>query len=211
VRAAAALSVLLAAAGSAYAPPSSSAALPLILPPVTVKYSPTALLQDADLHEQAHLHSQDPHFNPPLQVSYRISSPFGRRTHPIAGRRHTHTGADLAAPRGTDVLAIAEGTVHRIVQTPGGYGRLVVIAHDAGYSSWYAHLERFAPTLAVGHRVQQGTLLGQVGSSGSATGPHLHLEIRQHNAPMEPMALLQPLPDPASPGASGWGMRASPP
>ena len=206
--------LLLTAIGSAAALGSAGAALPLALPPSVLQQPATCLLDAVHLRPLMVIPAppQSPAFTLPLRLTFRVSSPFGGRVHPIAGKRHQHTGADLAVPRGTGVQAVAAGTVERIVQTRGGYGRLVVVAHDAGYTSWYAHLDRFAPGLAVGQHVQQGTPLGQVGSSGAATGPHLHLEIRLHDAPLEPLALLHPPAVPAAPGAGGsWRMQASPP
>ncbi|GAB3048839.1 M23 family metallopeptidase [Stenotrophomonas tumulicola] len=146
---------------------------------------------------------------------YRISSPFGRRTHPIRGRRHLHSGVDLAAPRGTSVLAIAAGTVVDIQQRQTGYGCYVVVDHGDGYRSWYAHLQAFAPGLRIGSRLLRHQPIGQVGSSGAATGPHLHLEIRHDEVPQEPLALLHPAP-PEAPAtiigiAPAWRANAAPP
>lgn len=175
---------------------------------------------DAREVEQPHRAAGAQAFHPPLQGGYRLSSPFGPRTHPIRGRQHLHAGADLAAPRGTPVHAVSDGIVTALRSTPGGYGRLVTVSHAGGYSSWYAHLQHFADGLRVGQHVQRGTLLGAVGSSGAATGPHLHLEIRHHAVPQEPMALLTP-PSPAPPFAAPartvpgavtpWRHQASPP
>lgn len=157
-------------------------------------------------------------FAEPLS-SYRVSSRFGRRTHPIRGRRHLHSGVDLAAPRGTRVLAIAAGTVVDIQQRQTGYGRYVVVDHGDGYRSWYAHLQGFAPGLRIGARLQRHQVIGQVGSSGAATGPHLHLEIRHDEVPQEPLALLHSVPSPTSTPlpasivgiAPAWRANAAPP
>lgn len=154
-----------------------------------------------------------PVFVAPL-ADFRLSSPFGSRRHPIRGRSHRHSGADLAVPRGTGVRVVADGTVTAIRTLRTGYGRHVVVDHGAGYSSWYAHLDSVEATLRVGDAIPGGTRIGAAGSTGSATGPHLHLEIRLDDVPVEPMALLHPAPvsAPAVIGiAPAWRANAAPP
>lgn len=119
----------------------------------------------------------------------RISSRFGPRVHPMRGERHTHSGVDFAAPAGTPVVAAALGTV-QFVGTGAGYGKYVVVRHRDGYATYYGHLSRFAPKLRVGMPVKQGDALGEVGSTGSATGPHLHFELRAHSRPTDPLAKM---------------------
>lgn len=106
----------------------------------------------------------------------RISSHFGTRVHPVTGARHVHSGVDLAAPAGRAVHASERGVVTFIGTEPRGYGKYVVIRHDGGYTSYYAHLSAFEPTLRTGTRVVRGQQVGAVGSTGTATGPHLHFE-----------------------------------
>ncbi len=152
-------------------------------------------------------------FEAPL-ADFRLSSPFGPRRHPIRGRAHSHSGADLAVPRGTPVHAVADGTVVALRTLRTGYGRHVVVDHGNGYSSWYAHLDRIDGTLHVGDAITRGSVVGTAGSTGSATGPHLHLEIRLHGVPMEPMALLQQAPTAPAPIigiAPAWRANAAPP
>lgn len=154
-----------------------------------------------------------PVFVAPL-ADFRLSSPFGPRRHPIRGRAHSHSGADLAVPRGTPVHAAADGTVVAIRTLRTGYGRHVVVDHGNGYSSWYAHLDTIDGALRLGDTIARGDRVGTAGSTGSATGPHLHLEIRHHGVPMEPMALLQQAPatPPAIIGiAPAWRANAAPP
>jgi murein DD-endopeptidase MepM/ murein hydrolase activator NlpD len=116
------------------------------------------------------------------------------------GRRYqsAHPGIDYAAPIGTPVHATADGTVEfRGVQ--GGYGNLVVLKHRGTLSTYYAHLSAFADTLAQGARVRQGELLGYVGRTGWATGPHLHYELRVDDKPVNPeefVAVAEALADP---------------
>lgn len=120
----------------------------------------------------------------------RISSPFGARVHPVSGARHVHSGVDLAAPAGRAVHASERGVVTLIGTEPRGYGKYVVIRHDGGYASYYAHLSAFEPTLRVGARVVRGQRIGAVGSTGTATGPHLHFEVRRQARVVDPIGLV---------------------
>ncbi|NTX26282.1 M23 family metallopeptidase [Burkholderia pyrrocinia] len=120
----------------------------------------------------------------------RISSQFGVRVHPVTGARHVHSGVDLAAPAGRAVHASERGVVSFIGTEPRGYGKYVVIRHDGGYASYYAHLSAFEPTLRTGARVVRGQRVGAVGSTGTATGPHLHFEVRRHDRLVDPVALV---------------------
>ncbi|VWD20338.1 peptidase M23 [Burkholderia lata] len=121
----------------------------------------------------------------------RISSHFGTRVHPVTGARHVHSGVDLAAPAGRSVHASERGVVTFIGTEPRGYGKYVVIRHDGGYASYYAHLSAFEPALRTGMRVVRGQRVGAVGSTGTATGPHLHFEVRRHDRLVDPVALVQ--------------------
>ncbi|MCA8050224.1 M23 family metallopeptidase [Burkholderia arboris] len=120
----------------------------------------------------------------------RISSPFRARVHPVSGARHVHSGVDLAAPAGRAVHASERGVVTLIGTEPRGYGKYVVIRHDGGYASYYAHLSAFEPTLRVGARVVRGQRIGAVGSTGTATGPHLHFEVRRQARVVDPIGLV---------------------
>jgi len=122
----------------------------------------------------------------------RVSSTFGMRKHPVHGYWGGHKGVDYAAPNGTPIHATAEGEVTFIGQQRG-YGNVIYIKHDNRYSSVYAHQSRFAAGLKKGSRVQQGQLIGYVGSTGWATGPHLHYEVRVNNAPINPLSVDVPL------------------
>ncbi|MGN7982170.1 M23 family metallopeptidase [Burkholderia sp. 22313] len=120
----------------------------------------------------------------------RTSSRFGARVHPVSGARHVHSGVDLAAPTGRAVHASARGVVSFIGTEPGGYGKYVVVRHAEGYASYYAHLSAFEPSLRTGMRIARGQRVGAVGSTGTATGPHLHFEVRRNNRPIDPVALV---------------------
>ncbi|RKU03923.1 M23 family peptidase [Burkholderia sp. Nafp2/4-1b] len=120
----------------------------------------------------------------------RTSSRFGARVHPVTGARHVHSGVDLAAPAGRAVHSSERGVVSFIGTEPGGYGKYVVVRHGGGYASYYAHLSAFEPTLRTGMRIARGQRVGAVGSTGTATGPHLHFEVRRHNRVIDPVALV---------------------
>ncbi|MDX2257196.1 MAG: M23 family metallopeptidase [Pseudanabaenaceae cyanobacterium bins.39] len=110
----------------------------------------------------------------PLIIPSVISSIFGERVHPITGKVTFHQGTDLAAPEGTPVVAAFSGYVE-VSGWVGGYGLMVVISHGDTHETRYAHLSEVL--VKPGQKVKQGTVIGLVGSTGMATGPHLHFEI----------------------------------
>jgi murein DD-endopeptidase MepM/ murein hydrolase activator NlpD len=114
----------------------------------------------------------------------RFSQGVGARRHPVYGYRSCHTGIDLAGSTGTPVAAAATGIV-TAVTTLRAYGRVIVIAHNGGLSTMYAHLSRFNVT--VGQGIAVGDTIGYVGSSGWSTGPHLHFEVHVNATPYNPM------------------------
>lgn len=126
----------------------------------------------------------------------RISSGFNlNRFHPILQTRRPHIGVDYAAPTGTPVMATADGVV-TIRGVQGGYGNLVEIRHTGGYMTRYAHLNGFASGYRVGDRVSQGQVIGYVGMTGLATGPHLHYEMHRNGSPVDPLNVDIPAGDP---------------
>lgn len=117
-----------------------------------------------------------------------INSPYGlRRLGGEPGVRQ-HKGVDIAAPRGTAVLATAEARVLRIGNDPRGYGAFVELAHPNGMTSFYAHLSRI--DVASGDVVTAGARIGLVGSTGYSTGPHLHFEVRRAGAQVNPARVI---------------------
>ncbi len=114
----------------------------------------------------------------------RLSQNVGPRRHPVFGYRSCHTGMDLAAGTGTPIGAAATGIV-TAVTTLRAYGRVIVIAHNGGLSTMYAHLSRF--NVSVGQGVAVGDTIGFVGSSGWSTGPHLHFEVHVNGTPYNPL------------------------
>lgn len=129
----------------------------------------------------------------------RITSRFSHsRLHPILGRWRAHLGTDYGAVPGTPVHAVADGVVTR-AGFWGGYGRVVELRHPTGIRTRYAHLGGISRGTRVGHSVRQGDLIGWVGSSGLASGPHLHYEMVVDGRPMDPRRVNlpagEPLPD----------------
>ena len=106
----------------------------------------------------------------------RLSSPFGKRKHPILGYTKLHTGTDFAAPMGTPIMASGSGTITR-AKWCGGGGNCIKIKHNSTYETVYAHMKNFAKGMKVGRKVKQGQIIGYVGSTGMSTGPHLHYEV----------------------------------
>lgn len=121
-------------------------------------------------------------------VAGKVTSPYGWRRHPVLGTRKFHSGVDLSAPYRTPVMAAASGVVDK-VQRFGGYGLYVRIRHGGGYHSAYAHLSSYARALRVGQRVQQGQCIGYVGSTGLASGPHLHFEVLRYKSYVNPLSV----------------------
>lgn len=115
----------------------------------------------------------------------RVTSRFGMRTHPVLGYSRQHQGIDFAAPRGTPVLAAADGEVVQIGWL-SGYGRVLTLQHPEDRTTRYAHLSAFAPGLKLGDRVRQGEMIGKVGRTGIATGNHLHYEIAEGGQQIDP-------------------------
>ncbi len=124
----------------------------------------------------------------PVEFS-RISSRFNpRRRHPILNTIRAHKGVDYAAPTGTPVRAAGDGRI-QLRGRHGGYGNAIVIEHGGGISTLYGHLSRYAKGAKQGRRVQQGQVVGYVGSTGLASGPHLHYEYRVNGVHRNPQTI----------------------
>jgi murein DD-endopeptidase MepM/ murein hydrolase activator NlpD len=121
----------------------------------------------------------------------RISSSFGMRKHPISGFNKMHKGVDFAASIGTPVYAGGNGIVE-MVGVNGGYGKYIRIRHNNEYKTAYAHLSSYKKRISKGVRVNQGEVIGYVGSTGKSTGPHLHYEIIYQNKQINPLKLKLP-------------------
>ena len=129
----------------------------------------------------------------PLDV-FRISSNFNpRRRHPILNTIRAHKGTDYAAPTGTPIRATSDGRVTRASRN-GSFGNLVIVQHSGGFQTKYAHLSKYARGISPGVRVRQGDIVGYVGSTGGATGPHLHYEFLVNGVHQNPRTILDKLP-----------------
>jgi murein DD-endopeptidase MepM/ murein hydrolase activator NlpD len=127
----------------------------------------------------------------PLEFT-RVSSSFSLgRFHPVLQRIRAHKGVDLAAPSGTRIKASADAVVS-FVGVKGGYGNMIILNHAKGISTVYGHLSRFAAGLHRGEKVSQGDIIGFVGMTGMATGPHLHYEFLQNGEHRDPMTAALP-------------------
>ena len=132
----------------------------------------------------------------PLKFS-RISSRFSHsRMHPVLRIRRPHHGIDYAAPKGTPVMSIGDGTViARAYQRRGG-GKYLKIKHNSVYTTTYMHLSGYAKGVSTGSRVKQGQVIGYVGSTGLATGPHLDFRVHKNGSPVDPLKVKAPPVEP---------------
>lgn len=121
----------------------------------------------------------------------RLTSTYGMREHPILGYSKMHRGVDFAAPKGTPIMAAGDGTIEAIGRN-GNYGNYIRIRHSGTYATAYAHLSGFAKGLKKGARVRQGDIIGYVGATGRATGPHLHYEVLVSGDQVNPLSIKLP-------------------
>ena len=124
----------------------------------------------------------------------RLTSGFGNRFHPVLGRMRMHKGVDYAASTGTPIQAAGDARVAFVGQQ-NGYGNVVILDHGRGYTTLYGHMSRFGKE-HVGQRIAQGTVIGYVGMTGLATGPHLHYEFRVNGVHRNPLSITMPPPEP---------------
>jgi murein DD-endopeptidase MepM/ murein hydrolase activator NlpD len=129
-----------------------------------------------------------PYLWPLMTISYRLSSPFGWREDPVHGKRAWHAGMDLADAQGNPVVAAADGVVS-FVGWRAGYGNLVVIEHEQGFSTRYGHLQK--GVAKVGQRVNAGDLIALLGNTGRSTGAHLHFEVRKNDQALNPFPFIR--------------------
>ena len=131
----------------------------------------------------------------PLKFS-RVSSGFTyRRKHPVYKTVRPHTGVDYAAPLGTPVMSIGNGVVIQKGYKGGG-GNTVKIKHNSNYSTAYLHLSKYGKGIKVGSRVEQGQVIGYVGSTGASTGAHLDFRVWKNNKPINPLTMESPSAEP---------------
>ncbi|WP_235442137.1 DUF5930 domain-containing protein [Rhabdonatronobacter sediminivivens] len=125
---------------------------------------------------------------PVVSGNVRQTSGFGPRRHPLTGRNRMHNGLDWAGPRGTPIHATADGVVTQAGRQ-GGYGNLVIIRHDFGIETYYAHLN--SVNVRAGQRVSRGDRIGGMGTTGQSTGVHLHYEVRVGGTPVNPITYIR--------------------
>lgn len=121
----------------------------------------------------------------PVKAQARLSSPYGRRMHPILKYEIFHKGVDLACPKNTPVMAAADGVIESIGRK-GSYGKYISIKHADGYQTAYAHLNGYRADLKVKSKVKRGEVIAYVGSTGRSTGPHLHFEVLKNKKVVNP-------------------------
>ena len=117
------------------------------------------------------------------------------RKHPVFGYSRPHQGVDYAAPTGTPIKAVGDGTITR-AGWGNGYGNMIIIKHSGGLESQYAHMSGFARGIKSGVRVKQGQTIGYVGATGVATGPHLDFRLKQNGKFINPTKVIVPREDP---------------
>lgn len=128
----------------------------------------------------------------------RISSYFTvERNHPILHKIRSHKGVDYAAPYGTPIKAAGDGKVN-FVGRKGGYGKAIILQHGNGYTTLYGHLSKYKKGIVTNKSVKQGDIIGYVGSTGLATGPHLHFEFRVNGIHKDPLTVKLPRANPIS-------------
>lgn len=124
----------------------------------------------------------------PAPSYVRISSPYGYRNHPIYKVKKFHSGVDLAAPGGSNILAATDGTV-KMAGWNGGYGNCVVVDHGGGISTLYGHASKLL--VSKGQKVKKGQVIAKVGTTGNSTGNHLHFEVLINGKTTDPMAYIK--------------------
>ena len=146
---------------------------------------------NTDYYSQEGRSMRKPFLRTPVDFA-RISSLFNlKRKHPVLNKIRAHKGVDYAASTGTPIKSSGDGKViHR--GKKGGYGRTIIVKHGSKYSTLYAHMHKYAKSTQVGKRVKQGQIIGYVGRSGLATGPHLHYEFRVNGVHRNPLTVKLP-------------------
>lgn len=126
----------------------------------------------------------------PLKGDYKVASGFGQRMHPVTKILKLHKGVDFIAPLGTPVYATSDGVIEKAVNQNTGKGNHIIIRHDQHYQTAYNHLSKIM--VEAGQKVKKGDLIGEVGSTGASTGPHLHYEVIKSGEWVDPEPYLKP-------------------
>jgi len=154
------------------------------------RYSPNGKVLDVDYFTGKGVSLRRSILKTPIDGAV-ISSPYGKRRHPISGYSKMHKGVDFAAPTGTPIYAGGDGKID-FIGRKGGYGNYLRIRHNSEYSTAYAHLHKFARGMKKSRKVKQGQIIAYVGSTGASTGPHLHYEILRNGKQINPMKISFP-------------------
>lgn len=155
--------------------------------PISIDQNSFFTLDQLTVQKTVHLENISSMFlNTPLEDNVHINSNFGYRLHPVSGKWSGHQGLDYAAPKGTPIRATARGKVS-FIGLQRGYGKVIFIEHNNNYSTVYAHQSRFDKKIKIGSIIEQGQIIGYVGSTGTSSGPHLHYELRSNNQPVNPI------------------------
>lgn len=120
----------------------------------------------------------------PVTKKYPITSKFGPRKHPVYKKMKKHQGVDINCPSNSKVIAAADGKVIQVKHGTTGYGKMIIVQHENGYSTLYAHLN--STLVKIGTQVKQGDLIGMSGNTGTSTSAHLHYEVRYQHVPLDP-------------------------
>ncbi|MCH7696882.1 MAG: peptidoglycan DD-metalloendopeptidase family protein [Proteobacteria bacterium] len=151
----------------------------------------TSVNGDTNYFNEAGISMRKAFLRTPVKFN-RISSRFNlRRKHPVLNRIRAHKGVDYSAPAGTPIKATGDGVV-AYVGRKGGYGKTVILKHGGIYKTVYAHMSRYAKGIKRGKHIKQGKIIGYVGQTGLATGPHLHYEFRLHDVHRNPLTVKLP-------------------
>jgi murein DD-endopeptidase MepM/ murein hydrolase activator NlpD len=170
-------------------PPDSQDAFDRSIEQYTFLKRNAAMIAGSGLHLLDATRFADSSYTPSIwPVMGHITDSFGERLDPFSGEGAFHTGVDVASDYGAPVHATADGVITIATNHPG-YGRLVVIDHGFGITTWYAHLSAFSTV--VGSRIRRGEVVGYTGISGRSTGPHVHYEVRVNNAPVNPWRYMK--------------------
>ncbi|MGN1063502.1 MAG: peptidoglycan DD-metalloendopeptidase family protein [Alphaproteobacteria bacterium] len=129
--------------------------------------------------------AEKPLLKKPVKAKPRLSSPYGWRSHPILMARIFHSGVDLACPMNTPIIAAGDGVITQLGRK-GAYGKYIRIRHANGYQTAYGHLNGYKSGLKTGSQVKRGDVIGYVGQTGRATGPHVHFEVWKNNKTVNP-------------------------
>ena len=144
---------------------------------------------NAQINDDIDAWARIPSINPIQKARCWYTSVFGKRKHPLTGKRHFHSGLDIAARRGTPVSATAKGVI-KSIKRDAFLGLTIKISHDSTYSTVYGHLSKFAVGLKKDDEVERHEVIGYVGSSGRTTGPHLHYEVHANRKAVNPRGYI---------------------